>query len=147
MTMLMRWNPLLPTSTVRDDFDHLFDNLWSHGRRGLRNDGWLPAADLHETTDAYVVRMDLPGVAPKDVKVTLLGDTLSIRAERKLEGSSQGDTVHWRERTSGIYERTFQLTAPVRGDQVRATYRDGVLEIHVTKAEEAKPREIEVKVG
>src|SRR5258705_2621688 len=104
MTMLMRWNPLLPASTARDGFDQIFDNLIFRNR--LQASRWLPAADLHETTDEYVVRMDLPGVSQKDVKVTLLADTLTIRGERKFDEAQKGETLHWRERTSGVYERT-----------------------------------------
>ena len=142
MTMLMRWNPLLPGNKVRDEFDSLFDQL-----ARPRSGGWVPAADVHETADEFVVRMDLPGVAQKDVKVTLLEKTLTIRGERKFDETQKGETLHWRERTSGVYERTFRLTAPVRTDQIRAQYKDGVLEVHVPKAEDAKPREIEIQVG
>jgi len=144
MTTLMRWSPLL--SSRRDSFDHLFDRLVAGSplTNGHRFD---PAADIHETAEAYVIRLDLPGVAQKDVKVSILGDILSIRGERKLEKVHEKENIHYRERVSGSFERTFRLTAPVRSDQVRAAYKDGVLEVTVPKAEEAKTREIEIQVG
>jgi len=147
MNTLMRWNPLLSTrrDLFRNDFDQLFDSLVSGS--GLPNSQFAPPSDIHETAEAYVIRMDLPGVAQKDVKVTILGDTLAIRGERKLEQVHEKENVHYRERRSGSFERTFTLAAPVRADQVRATYRDGVLEVSVPKAEEAKTREIEIQVG
>ncbi len=147
MNTLMRWNPLLSTrrDLFRNDFDQLFDSLVSGS--GLPNSQFAPASDIHETAEAYVIRMDLPGVAQKDVKVTILGDTLAIRGERKLEQVHEKENLHYRERRSGSFERTFTLAAPVRADQVRASYRDGVLEVSVPKAEEAKTREIEIQVG
>ena len=150
MTTLMRWNPLLShrrdLNGLRSDFDHLFDNLLSSTARE-RGGLFTPAADIHETEEAYVVRLDLPGVAQEDVKVTILGDTLTIRGERKLEEMQAKDSVHYRERSFGTFERTFTLTAPVRANRVRATYRDGVLEVSIPKAEEAKAHEVEIQVG
>jgi HSP20 family protein len=151
MTTLMRWNPLFSNSrsvpAFRNEFDSLFDNIFLRPDVRRSAEGFIPPADIQETAEGFVVRLDLPGVAQKDVKVTLTADTLTIRGERKAEESRENGGVQYRERSSGVYERTFQLTSPIRPDQVRATYRDGVLEVHVPKAEEAKTREIEVKVG
>ena len=148
MTTLMRWNPVLSTrrDLFRSDLDSLFDGLFS-GKSLSNGHAFAPAADIHETKDAYVIRLDLPGVSQKDVKVTFDGDTLSIRGERKLEQVHEKDQIHYRERLSGTFERNFTLSAPVRSDQVRASYKDGVLDVTVPKAEEAKTREIEIQVG
>ncbi len=145
MTTLMRWSPLLSNhrGPFAGDFDQLFDSLVA-GSNGHRFD---PAADIHETAEAYVIRLDLPGVAQKDIKVSILGDTLTVRGERKLENVHEKENIHYRERRSGSFERTFTLAAPVRPDQVRAAYKDGVLEVTVPKAEEAKTREIEIQLG
>jgi len=148
MTTLMPWSPLL--SSRRDPFLREFDRLFDGfaGGPALSNGHRFdPAADIHETAEAYVIRLDLPGVAQKDVKVSILGDTLSIRGERKLEQVHEKENIHYRERRSGSFERTFALAAPVRPDQVRASYKDGVLEVTVPKAEEAKTREIEIQLG
>jgi HSP20 family protein len=148
MTTLMRWNPLLSTrrDLFRSDFDQLFENLVSGATPGSAA-FYDPATDVHETAEAYVIRMDLPGVSQKDVKVSILGDTLTIRGERKVEQVHEKENIHYRERRSGSFERAFTLAAPVRADQVRASYRDGVLEVTVPKAEEARTREIEIQVG
>jgi HSP20 family protein len=103
--------------------------------------------DIEETPDAFVLRADLPGMSQKDVKVVLTGDVLTLRGERKRETTKSEGTCHRCERVHGAFERTFTLTSPVRADQVKATYRDGVLEVLVPKAEEARVREIEVQVG
>jgi HSP20 family protein len=150
MSTLMRWSPLLSNrrdlTGLRNDFDHLFDNLIST-TNGRERAVFSPAADIHENPEAFVLRLDLPGVAQKDVRVTMMGDTLTIRGERKYEPSQDKDNVHYRERVFGSFERTFTLTAPVSPDKVRASYRDGVLEVTVPKAEEARAREIEIQVG
>jgi len=151
MTTLLRWNPLFSNrrdlAGLRGEFDQLFENLMSASPARTAAASFAPAADISENAEAYLIRLDLPGVAQKDVKVTIMGDTLTIRGERKLEEQRDKDNVHYRERVFGGFERTFTLTAPVRADQVQATYRDGVLEVRVPKAEEARTREIEVQIG
>ena len=143
MQTLMRWSPLF--ATRRNGIDSLIDDFVAGPRR--LSGQFAPAADIHENAEGFVIRMDLPGVAQQDVKVTLEGDTLTVRGERKSETQSQQDSAYYRERVFGSFERTFTLTSPVRADQVKATYRDGVLEVSVPKAEEAKVREIQIQVG
>ncbi|HYM80733.1 MAG TPA: Hsp20/alpha crystallin family protein [Candidatus Limnocylindria bacterium] len=152
---LMRWSPNLSSArglvTFHDQIDRLFDSVFTRGSiRGDDASTLAPAVDVEETPEAFIFRCDLPGVAQKDVKVSLMGDTLTIRGER-LNGQSQAprsDGNYRRvERRYGVFERSFTLGARVRNDQVKAQYRDGVLEITVPKAEQAKLREIEVQVG
>lgn len=147
MTTLMRWTPLFSSRRDLTGFDHLFGNLLTGPNGGAAKALFAPSADIHETPEAFVIRLDLPGISQKDVKVTIQDDTLAIRGERKHEESQTQGLTHYRERRFGSFERTFTLTAPVRADQVKATYRDGVLEVRVPKAEEARTREIEVQIG
>jgi len=144
---LIRWNPArtLSNPVARDEMDRLIDGFF--GRPLGEPAPFAMPVDVAETANDYVLRADLPGVAQKDVKVTLTGDTLTLRAERKRETGSHEGQVHRSERAHGVFERTFRLTEPVRGDQVKATVKDGVLEVRVPKADEAKVREIEVQVG
>jgi HSP20 family protein len=137
-------------STLRNEMDQLFESIFSN--RPMYSpaetaDLITPPVDVEETAEGYVFRADLPGMTEKDVKVSLVGDTLTLRGERMRESETQSGTVHRTERLFGAFERTFTLPAPVRGDQVKASYRNGVLEIRVPKAEEAKVREIEVQVS
>ena len=146
---LTRWTPTRSgreLATVHDEFNRLLEDLfvaptYSNDLAPL----FAPPADIRETPEEFVLKMDLPGVSPSDVKVSLSGDILMIRGERKQEKATDGITRHRVERVYGSFERTFQLGAPVRGDQINAIYRDGVLEVHVPKAEEARVREIEVR--
>lgn len=148
---LIRWSPTATPRdlvTFRDEMDRMFDNFV--GRSLLRPwDGGsiLPPVDIEETPDSFVFRADLPGVRPGDVKVSLHGDTLTLRGERKRESEKKDGASHRIERAFGAFERTFTLHAPVQGDQVKAAFKDGVLEITVPKAAEARAREIEVQVA
>ncbi len=147
---LIRWSPIATPrdlARVHDEFDRMFERVFD---RGLRNDlapAFAPAVDVEETPEGYVFRADLPGIKLEDVKVNLMGDTLTIRGERKATVSEDKGNLHRIERVHGSFERSFTLGKPVHGDQVKATYKDGVLEIRVPKAEEARLREIPVQIG
>lgn len=137
-------------TSLRTEMDQLFESIFSNRPMYApadATDTLAPPVDIEENAEGYVFRADLPGMTDKDVKVSLVGDTLTLRGERKRETESQSGNVHRTERMFGAFERTFTLPAPVRGDQVKASYRNGVLEIRVPKAEEARVREIEVQVS
>lgn len=147
---LVRWSPLglNPTrdlARMREDMDRFLDSFYTSTVRGDQPAAFAPPVELSETAEEFVVRLDLPGVAQKDVKVQLMGDSLTIRGERRAEHTEQNVNVIRSERIYGTFERSFTLATPVHGDRVRATYKDGVLEVHIPKAEEAKVREIQVQ--
>ncbi len=150
---MIRWSPepfatMRNFGTVHDEINRLFDGAIARAvPDGDQSAVFTPSVDIEETPEAFVVRADLPGVAQKDVKVSVLGDTLTIRGERRQATAAGNGSHHRLERLHGAFERSFSLGAAVRNDQVRAQVRDGVLEIHVPKAEEARMREIEVQVG
>ena len=147
---LIRWSPRHAGQdfvSPRTEMDRLIHEWFTP--MPLRR-GWTaltPPIDVEETPEAYVFRADLPGVNAKDVKVTVTGDTITLRGERKREDKQTEGSLHRIERAYGAFERSFTLEAAVRPDQVQATYRDGVLEVRVPKAEEARAREIEVQVN
>ncbi len=147
---LIRWTPAPNRNLVnfRDEMDRLLEGFFSHDAvppAAART--WLPPVDIVESAENFVLRLDLPGMTQKDVKVNLVGDTLTLRGERKREAASTPNGMHRTERVFGTFERSFRLATPVRSEGVKATYRDGVLEVLVPKAEEARVREIEVQVG
>jgi HSP20 family protein len=150
---LTRWNPTPQTPirdlvNIQDELDRLFGSVFSRGSvRGDQSAIFAPPVDIEETPEGFVVRADLPGVSQKDVKVSLMSGTLTIRGERTQEESRREGNYHRLERVYGTFERSFDLGTAVRADQVKAHYKDGVLEIFVPKAEEAKLREIEVQVA
>jgi HSP20 family protein len=149
---ITRWSPLFTPSRdlvgIQGDVNRLLDTFFvRYPTRGDAPALFTPAVDIEETPEEFVLKLDLPGVPQKDVKVSLMGDMLTVKGERKSESDRNGGNVHRSERVYGSFERSFTLGTPVRNDKVKATYRDGVLEIHVPKAEEARLREIEVQVG
>ena len=146
---LVRWSPVGLTSPrefarMHEEMDRLIESVFGSRRADLAT-VFAPPVDVTETPEEFVVRADLPGIALKDVKVQLTGETLTVRGERKQESTEKSAGRIRSERVYGSFERTFELGAPVRSDQVKATYRDGVLEIRVPKAEQARVREIEIR--
>ena len=147
---LIRWNPshvrARELDAFHDEVNRLFGDLWSPAGVRAAHELFVPSTDIEETPELFILRLDVPGVSQKDVKVAILGDTLTIRGERKSETESKDSSVYRRERRFGSFERAFKLGRAVRADQVQASYRDGVLEVRVPKSEEARVREIEIQV-
>jgi HSP20 family protein len=147
---LIRWTPRRNSTELaafRTEMDRLFEDLFRATPVAQDWAAITPPVDVVETPEAYVFRADLPGVDGKAVKVSVVGDTLTFRGERKRDEKVTEDALHRVERAYGVFERSFTLGTPVRADQVKASYRDGVLEIRVPKADEARPRDIEVQVS
>jgi HSP20 family protein len=142
---LVRYRPLRDMATLHDEMNRVFDNLLMRPATGVGAENWYPAADVRETENDYVVRTELPGVSKDDVKINLINNTLIIRGEKKQETEDQKGNWHHVERSYGMFERTFALPSAVSSDRIKARFRDGVLEVIVPKAEEARPREINIE--
>lgn len=145
---MVRWTPTRDLLDLRSDVDRLF-NSWMRDVPGPGSEAqpWAPPADVKETDDGFEIRLDLPGVQKQDVKVSVFGDTVTVRGERRHEVKQEKDSWHRVERFAGAFERQFGLGATLDANKVKALYRDGVLEISVPKAESEKPREIDVQVS
>lgn len=145
---LIRWtDPRRDMVGVHDEVNRLFDSLAGITRPYVRlenQNAFSPPVDIEESSEGFILRADLPGVAQKDIKVHVVGDTITLRGERQL---TRKEGLHRVERVHGTFERTFTLGTAVKTDGIQATYRDGVLEVRVPKAEEAKVREIDVQIG
>ena len=156
---LVRWRPLRNATSWNSgsDIDSAFSNL--HGeidhmfnrfmRGGTIDDGasvWLPAVDVTEEQDKYILNIELPGVRKDDVKITMVDDVLTIRGEKKQEKETKEKNCLRVERTYGSFQRSFTLPASIHGGKTEASYDNGVLTVTLPKSEEAKPKEIEVKV-
>jgi len=107
---------------------------------------WTPAVDITEHDDQFVVKVELPGVNKDDVKIMLENNILTIRGEKKQEKETKKENYHRVERSYGSFQRSFTLPTTVKSDKIDAVYKDGILQIALPKAEEAKPKQIEVKV-
>ncbi|PYO01037.1 MAG: Hsp20/alpha crystallin family protein [Candidatus Rokuibacteriota bacterium] len=107
---------------------------------------WLPLVDMFETKDDLHVTFEVPGVREKEVNVSITGDLLTVKGERKWDKEQADGSYHRLERVYGKFERSLALPVPVQAGKVKASYRDGVLEIRLPKAEEIKPKEIKIDV-
>ncbi|MFW6180634.1 MAG: Hsp20/alpha crystallin family protein [Spirochaetota bacterium] len=142
---LMRWEPMRELSSLRDRMDQLMDRFLG-GWELPAMEGWAPAIDVTETDQEIVVKADIPGIDQKDLEVTLSGDNLVIKGERKEEKEEKGRHFHRVERRYGGFQRAIPLPAVVDADKIKADYENGVLEVHLPKTEEARQRKIKINV-
>jgi HSP20 family protein len=140
---LVRWEPFngftRVHSLVNDLFEESFKRSWNE-----TNGRWNPAMDILESQDGYIIRAELPGFTKDALNVELKDGTLTLSGERKPEELPEGVQYRSAERVSGKFVRSVMLPETVNTDGIQASYKDGVLEIHVPKAEKAKPRQITV---
>jgi HSP20 family protein len=140
---LVRWEPYTSFGNLRSVFDDLFDGNFDRSR-GQQSK--YPAVDVLESKDAYLVRAELPGMKKEDIKVEVQDGTLTISGESKSETPAEGVEYRHVERVATKFWRSFSLPEIAKQDSIEAAYKDGILEIRVPKAEEAKPRQIEISV-
>ena len=107
---------------------------------------WEPVLDMDETKDDLVLNFELPGVREKDVSLSITGDLLTVKGEREFNRDLTDESYHHVERVYGKFERSVQLPMPVQAAKVKATYRDGVLEVKLPKVDEVKPKEIKIDI-
>ena len=142
---LVRWNPFGEMSLLQNQMNRLFDSAlqgWPAESNGTTN--WIPAADIYESDNELVVKLDLPGVDSKTVDVRVENNVLSIRGERPFDEKQNTENFHRVERSYGPFARSFTLSTSVDPDEIRANYKAGVLTITLPKAEAAKPKRIEI---
>jgi HSP20 family protein len=141
---LTRVSTLGRLTDLRDEIDRFFDSPLARTSEFL---GWAPAFDVYEEKDNFVVKAELPGLKKEDINVSLYDGDLIISGERKHDTKSEGTEVYRAERYFGKFQRSVSLPATVAANNVKAEYKDGILTVTLPKSEEAKPRQIEVKVG
>ena len=144
-----RWDPFRNMSDIQGEVNRLFDTFL--GRPAVSGAGsavrtWAPVLDMHETKDEVVLNFELPGVSEKDVALSITGDLLTLKGERTANREFKDENAYRAERVYGKFERSVQLPMPVQADKVKATYRDGVLEVKLPKVEEIKPKAIKIDI-
>ena len=145
---LSTWPTFGRLSNLRDELDTLFElPFWSNfGRQTQLFSGWTPALDLYQNNDNLIAVVELPGMRKEDIEISLHDGMLTIGGERKSE-TREGDKAERTERYIGKFRRSITLPTRVDANKVRATYKDGILTITLPKAEEAKPKQIQVNVS
>ena len=148
---IVRWEPLRELSSLQTEMNRLFNTVFDAptegGNRGATMRRWMPAMDLVESADHFVLRADLPGVSEDDVKIELEDGTLTVSGERKAEHEAREEGYYRVERAFGSFSRSLTLPKGVDPEAVTASFDRGVLEIRVPKPEERKPRRIEIGTG
>ena len=135
-------------SDLRDEIERLFDApLAEFARTTQLLSGWTPALDMSEDKDNIYVRLELPGMKKEDIELSLHEGSLSIVGERKVENKSKDSEVYRSERFFGRFQRTISLPKAVTVEKVKAQYTDGILTVTLPKAEEAKPKHIDVSTN
>jgi len=145
MTTLVRWEPLRDLTSFQNDVSRLMSGLFeTSGRTGQ---AWAPALDVWENEHELVYAFDLPGIAEADITLEVQDETLTVTAKREKTVEETKDRFYRFERRFGTFTRAVGLPQGVDDAKIVASYRDGVLEVHVPKPEEAKPRRIQLRLG
>jgi HSP20 family protein len=158
MMVRTQWDPFEDLRSAQDELNQsqmnsLFAHaLGLHGQRqsaavGDSSPAWAPALDISERKDAYLVTVELPGVKLDDLQITVEDTLLTIQGERHVPNDASEQQFHRVERRYGAFRRSITLPAQVQAEQIEASFENGVLQIVVPKAEEAKPKRIQVRPG
>lgn len=148
MTDLIRRDPFQDVLSLRDAMNQLFEESFVFPTiAGRTAQGFAPAIDLSETADAYLVDATVPGLKAEDLQVTFENNVLTIGGEIRQEQASKERNYHRVERRFGSFQRSMTLPHAIKPDAINATLTDGVLHLEIPKAEEVKPRRINVTVG
>lgn len=144
---LIPWRPERELQRMSREIDRLWDSFLEGRplRRGeMVEEEWFPSLDLSETKDDYIVKAEVPGIDPKDINITLAKNVLTIEGEKKEEKEKKEETYHFRERIRGSFSRSIQLPVEV-GENIKATFKNGILKITLPKSKKVKPKEIKVE--
>jgi HSP20 family protein len=147
---LVRWEPVRELSSLQSDMNRLFNTFFdttTGANGGSTPRRWIPAMDLVETDDHFVLKADLPGLTDEDVKIDVEDDVLTISGERKSEHEDKREGYVRVERSYGAFRRSLTLPEGVEPEAVTASFDRGVLEVRIPKPEERKPRRVAIQVG
>jgi len=152
---LVPWRPFTEMARWEREMEHIFEDLFGGRLRPLRDERWWPgkilgirepAVDLYEEKDEIVAKAELPGMTKDDIEVNITDNLLTIKGEKKQEEEVKEKDYYRSERSYGAFARRVALPTEVNVEKIRASFKNGVLEIHLPKSEEAKKKEIKVKV-
>jgi HSP20 family protein len=146
---LIRWTPVRGMVNIQDEMNRLFNDFFAStpDRTGEGTFSWSPLVDITETKDDIIVNAEVPGMKKDDIKIVIQDNVLTLKGERQKEKEEKEKKYHRVERSYGTFERSFSLPVSIQVDQVKADYKEGVLTIHLPKAEEAKPKEVSINIS
>jgi HSP20 family protein len=146
---VVRWEPFNGVDRIQSRINEFFDEAFGRSRAYPTSAAraWSPAVDILESRDAYLIRAEVPGMKKEDISLEFRDGAVTLSGERKFDEPAAGVEYHRSERVAGKFLRSFYLPQTIKQEDMRATYRDGILEIHVPKADEAKPKQIAISVN
>ncbi len=147
MRTLTRWEPFRRATSLQDQVNRLFNDVFERAGEESSLTAWAPSVDIYETEHELVVKADLPEVDPKDLDIRVENNIPTIRGERKFEKKVNEENYLRVERAYGSFARSFTLANSVNSDAIKADYQNGVLTLNIPKREGAKPKQIKVNVG
>ncbi|HND47338.1 MAG TPA: Hsp20/alpha crystallin family protein [Anaerolineales bacterium] len=145
MSNLIRWEPAREMMTLREAMDRLFDDAFTRPLSLSGNSWSIPAVDMYQTDNEVVVKAALPGIKADEVQLNVTGEVLTIKGETKQENETKEKAYHIREQRWGTFERSLVLPTEVVVDKAKADFENGILTITLPKAEEVKPKTINIK--
>jgi len=143
---IVKWDPFRDLLKVNDEIGSWFEGALEKRGRERKSAVWAPDIDIKETEKEIIIKADLPGMKEEDVDVSIDENQLVIKGERKAEKEEKEKDYVRVERNYGSFYRSFNIGVPVNSDEVKASYKNGVLEINIPKAETRKPKKIEIKL-
>ena len=149
--LLREWHPIQNMLTVQEEINRIFNEALGaarpQGPETASTTAWSPRLDMAETGENFIVYVDLPGVKQEDIELTIEDNSLLIKGVKPGIESKDGETIHRAERSAGNFYRAIPLPASVDSENIKASLKDGVLEVYLAKVEQAKPRRIEISTG
>ena len=144
---LVKWKPR--PMNISNDFDDMFRTLFHSDWKNplITKTNWKPEIDIKESDNLFQVKADIPGLTKKDIKISVKGDQLTISGERKKIIDNENDHYHYRERSFGKFNRSFNLPESINKDKIHASFKNGILSIELEKHEEIVPKEMEISIS
>ncbi len=143
---LIRWQPFQEMESLQRDMNRLFDRLATADGESLRQ-SFVPAAEIHEASDAINLSLELPGMDAKDLDIQVTADAVSISGERKEQTKTEEKGMTRTEFRYGRFQRVIPLPVRIQNTNVKANYKDGILNLTLPKAEEEKNKVVKVNLG
>jgi HSP20 family protein len=146
---LIRWEPAREINSLQQEMNRLFSTFFDAPAGAPANGTrrWVPAMDLIETDEHFVLRADLPGLSEADIDLSLEENVLTLSGERKVDHEGKGEGFYRVERATGAFSRSLTLPEGVDGDAIAARFDKGVLEVRIPKPEQRRPRKLQIAVG
>ncbi len=142
---VVRWKPWQEVNSLQREMNRMFDSFFQDSDESSSTSAWYPSVDIKETSDVIDVYAELPGMTKKDIKISIRDNVLQISGEKQRDEHEEEANYHRLERIYGTFSRSFTLPAKVQVDKVNASFNEGVLHLRIPKADEEKPRLIEIK--